>query len=147
MSTAGNSSENGAVLDAFSVLAWLRGEAGAGEVRKWLEAAAAGRSRLFLSVIDAGEVYSRMVRVGREAQADLFWRELQRGALPVRVMPVPVRRVRQAAEIKGRYALAYADAFAAQLALELRLPLITGDPEFRELEREGFLKVYWLPSG
>jgi predicted nucleic acid-binding protein len=33
--------------------------------------------------------------------------------------------------LKGRYPIAYADAFAAALAQKHRCPLVTGDPEFR----------------
>jgi hypothetical protein len=35
-----------------------------------------------------------------------------------------------------------ADAFAAALAKESRAELVTGDPEFRPLEKE--IKVQWL---
>lgn len=145
MSTAERWKATGAVLDAFAVLLWLRGEAGADEVRQWLEGASAGVLRLFISVINLGEVYYRLVRLGKKADADAFWRDLMRRELPVTVVPATARRVREAAAIEGRHPIAYADAFAAQLALELGLPPLTGDPEFRELERGLALDVRWLP--
>ena len=144
MGTAEKWRARGAVLDAFAVLLWLWG-VGADEVRQWLEGASAGALRLFISVINLGEVYYRLVRLGKKADADAFWRELMRGEVPVAVVPATARRVREAAEIKGRYPIAYADAFAAQLALELGLPLLRGDPGFRELERGLALDVRWLP--
>ena len=51
-----------------------------------------------------------------------------------------------AADFKARFKLSLADAFAAALAKELdkekRAELLTGDPEFRPLDRE--IKIHWL---
>lgn len=134
----------GIVLDAFALLAWLSGETGAPVVRHWLEEAEVGRARVVMSVINAGEVYYRLLRLGRTAEAASLWRDLRRGLLPVRLMPVPPRRVLAAAALKAQYPIAYADAFAAQLARELSLPLLTGDPEFGPLVAAGLLTVVWL---
>jgi hypothetical protein len=51
----------------------------------------------------------------------------------------------QAARLKGHYHIAYADAFAAQLAQEKHLPLGTGEPELQALEAAGELTLVWLP--
>jgi ribonuclease VapC len=51
----------------------------------------------------------------------------------------------EASRLKARYPIAYADAFAIQLAREMDVPLVTGDPEIRALEKEGLLQVIWLP--
>jgi ribonuclease VapC len=59
-------------------------------------------------------------------------------------MPVPPRRVLAAAALKAQYPIAYADAFAAQLARELSLPLLTSDPEFGPLVAAGLLTAVWL---
>jgi predicted nucleic acid-binding protein len=53
-------------------------------------------------------------------------------------------RVLNAARLKGTYALAYADAFAIQVALERGVPIVTGDPEIRAVEEREGLKVEWL---
>lgn len=42
--------------------------------------------------------------------------------------------------------MSYADAFAAQLAMELDGQLLTGDREFAPVEREGRFKILWLPQ-
>jgi predicted nucleic acid-binding protein len=47
-----------------------------------------------------------------------------------------------AADFKARHRLSLADAFAAALAKELKAELVTGDPEFKTLEKE--LKIHWL---
>jgi predicted nucleic acid-binding protein len=47
-----------------------------------------------------------------------------------------------AADFKARHKLSLADAFAAALAKERKAELITGDPEFKALEKE--IKIGWL---
>ena len=47
-----------------------------------------------------------------------------------------------AADFKARFKLSLADAFAAALAKERKVELVTGDPEFKALEKE--IKVQWL---
>src|SRR5687768_3326794 len=47
-----------------------------------------------------------------------------------------------AADFKARFKISLADAFAAALANEKKAELVTGDPEFKALERE--IKISWL---
>jgi len=47
-----------------------------------------------------------------------------------------------AAQLKASHKLSLADAFAAALAKEKKAELVTGDPEFKPLEKE--VKVHWL---
>jgi predicted nucleic acid-binding protein len=48
--------------------------------------------------------------------------------------------------LKAEYPISYADSYAAALAQISNASLLTGDPEFRRLEEEGFLKVSWLSN-
>lgn len=68
-----------------------------------------------------------------------------RGGLPIQPVEATRRRVREASGLKARYAIAFADAFAIQLAIERRLPLLTGDPEIETVERSEPLEIHWLP--
>jgi len=47
-----------------------------------------------------------------------------------------------AAGFKARFKISLADAFAAALAKERKAELVTGDPEFRALDKE--IKIRWL---
>jgi predicted nucleic acid-binding protein len=98
------------------------------------------------SVINLGEAYYRLVRVDRGDEAESLWRMALRGTLPVSVKDATRRRVRRAAELKSKYAIAYADAFAVATAVEFNATLLTGDPEIGPLEGEQNLKVEWLPK-
>ena len=48
-----------------------------------------------------------------------------------------------AATLKGRYPIAYADAFAAAMAQEYNCPLVTGDAGFRSVDQ---LQLEWMPG-
>lgn len=132
-------------LDAFALLAWLQDESGAGEVEGYLRRAAehAGFS-CYLSTINLGEVFYRLLRVRGREEAEAFWEDVRQGSLPVTLVESTRNRVREAARIRGRYPVAYADAFAAQTAREKGVPLITGDPELKVLEKEGVISLVWL---
>ena len=133
-----------ACLDAFAWLAWLQDEPGAAAVQHWLDEADAARAECVTSVINLGEAYYRLVRVKRRAEAESLWRMAVRGTLPVSVKDATRGRVRRAAELKSKHAIAYADAFAVATAVEFDATLLTGDPEIKPLEGEQNLKVQWL---
>ena len=67
---------------------------------------------------------------GRAKATDRFTR-FRRG--PVTIVPARESLVLEAAELKGRYSLSYADAFAVATARQAKLPIVTGDPEILEL--------------
>jgi predicted nucleic acid-binding protein len=46
--------------------------------------------------------------------------------------------------LKARHPISYADAFAAALAMINNCPLMTGDPEFRALEKQDIINIEWL---
>jgi predicted nucleic acid-binding protein len=139
--------QNGrACLDAFAWLAWLQDEPGAAAVQRWLDEADAARAECVTSVINLGEAYYRLIRVGRGDAAEALWRMALRGTLPVSVKDATRRRVRRAAELKSKHSIAYADAFAVATAVEFNATLLTGDPEIKLVEGEQNLKVEWLPK-
>lgn len=131
-------------LDAFALLTWLHDETGADLVEEFLQRAATEVDfRCYLSLINMGEVYYRIYRIQGRDKADAFWSDALRN-LPISPVDVTRRRIREASRLKARYPIAFADAFAVQLALEMQSPLVTGDPEIRMLEEEGILSVIWL---
>jgi len=135
-----------ACLDAFAWLTWLQDEPGAAAVQRWLDEAEAERAECLTSIINLGEAYYRLVRVDRRDEAESLWRVALRGTLPVSVKDATRGRVRRAAELKSKHAIAYADAFAVATAVEFNAILLTGDTEIEPLEDELKLRVEWLPK-
>ncbi len=62
--------------------------------------------------------------------------------IPVQIVPVYAADAKEAAEIKAVKRMSYADCFAAALAKRLGGEVVTGDPEFREVE--GMVRVRWV---
>jgi predicted nucleic acid-binding protein len=63
-------------------------------------------------------------------------------AAPIEFHAADRRLADVAAGFKSRFKISLADAFAAALAKERKAELVTGDPEFRALEKE--IKIRWL---
>ena len=135
---------SGVVLDAWAVLALLRGERPAAEVvRRYVRRTADGHFEVLLNVVNLGEVLYRLIHVEGRAQATDRFTRFRRG--PITIVPARESLVLEAAELKGRYSLSYADAFAVATAVEFDAVLVTGDPEIKPLEGHQNLKVEWLP--
>jgi len=103
-----------------------------------LTAAQAGMAMLLISAINVGEVYY-ILRKHHEEVAER-WRILAQ-TLPVTIEVPTADDIWDAALLKGKYSIAYADAFAAALAQKYRCPLVTGDPEFQSIPD---LKLDWV---
>jgi ribonuclease VapC len=128
------------VLDSWAILEWISGRQPATDaVAKLLTQAETGHARLLMSAINAGEVYYFLRKHDREALAET-WKE-QSGTLPVTIEVPSLEEIWDAAVLKARYPIAYADAFAAALALRYQCPLLTGDPELKLIKD---LKLDWI---
>jgi ribonuclease VapC len=121
------------VLDAWAVLAFIQGEEpAASRVKRLLEDAREGNSELSISIVNLGEVFYIIGRQeGRDQSRDTL---AQIRHLPLTVASATDDLVMAAAELKIEYTISYADAFAAALAEKLEAVVVTGDPEFKELE-------------
>ena len=130
------------VLDSWALIAFFEDEPAAEQVEKLLAQAAADRHRLLLSVVNWGEVYYNTMREVSQEAAEQKAREI--AALPIDIVGVgdDLALARQAAIYKATHKMAYADCFAAALAKSKNAELLTGDPEFKELEKE--IKINWL---
>ena len=128
------------VFDSYALIAHFEDEAGGEAVRKILRAAAAGKTEIFLSVINLGELYYTTLRGWRREKAEevLFLLE----QLPINMVNADLEMTIEAARLKGMYPVAYADCFAAALAIQKKAKVVTGDPEFRRFEN--ILSVEWI---
>ncbi len=128
------------VLDGSALLAFLNGEPGGSQVASIL---ASDDVLIAISAINLGEVFYIILRHRSEAIAEEVVARTLRSP-NVEVVEPTWNRVKTAARLKVAGGLSYADCFAAALAQERDATLVTGDSEFRSLERKGDLKVLWL---
>lgn len=132
------------VLDSYALLAYFGAEPGADRVKSLLEAASLGKCRLFLSIINLGEV---VYIVERERGLPRAQETLARiDELPIEVVVADRAATLAAAHLKAESPIAYADCFAAALARTRTATLITGDQEFRKVKTAYGLRVEWLPG-
>ena len=132
----------GFVLDSHALLAYFEGEASGALVRTLIREAEQRRVRLYVSLINWGEVFYIVCREKGEVAAHEVMARLD--ILPITLRSVDRRLVQVAAMLKAAHPIAYADAFAAATANLLAVPVVTGDPEFRCLQPD--TKVVWTTS-
>ena len=130
------------VLDSWALIAFFEDEPAADEVEKLLQQAADEKHKLLLSVVNWGEIYYNTMREVSQEAAEQKAQEI--ASLPIDIVGVAddLTLARQAAIFKATKKMAYADCFAAALAKIKSVELVTGDPEFKEVEKE--IKVNWL---
>jgi predicted nucleic acid-binding protein len=130
----------GSVLDSFALIAYLRDEAGADKVEKLLHKAATRHEPLHMTEVNYAEVQYIVTRTNGLAD----WETASSGlvSLPITFHSVTRELADLAARLKASHRISLADAFAAALAKHRNCELVTGDPEFKPLERE--LKIAWL---
>jgi len=128
------------VLDSYSLLAYIEGEAGAETMIEIFRVARDSGRSLFLSVVNWGEVYYITMREAGHERADEVAHLIS--TLPIQIVPADLDLTRQAAELKSKHRMSYADCFAAALARQRKAELVTGDRDFRQVERE--VKILWL---
>ncbi|MDF1591766.1 MAG: type II toxin-antitoxin system VapC family toxin [Desulfobacterales bacterium] len=128
------------VLDSYALIAHFEDEAGGEQVRKVLKAAHAGKTKLYMSVINLGEIYYNTYRERGREKADeaVFMME----QLPVTIVNADMEITMEAAGLKSTHSVAYADCFAAALGIRKKAKVITGDPEFKRFGEK--VMVEWL---
>lgn len=133
------------VLDSYAVLAVIEDEPGAQVVAEILMREAVA---IYLSVVNLGEVYYIVARRDGESAAEQVVEHLLMEE-SIRVVDATLSEAREAARIKARWGISYADSFVLVLAKELEAPVITGDPEIRALAGELGIQVVWIgpPAG
>ena len=130
------------VLDSYAMLAYFRNEEGGEKVGQLLQEAAADKHELYMTCINAGEVFYMAWRKDGTDKAALVWKALQQ--FPIHITDVDLTFTHKAALLKAKNKLSFADAFAAALAISKKATLITGDDEFESLKGETNFKVKYL---
>ena len=129
-----------AVLDSYAIIAFLQRQPGYEEVTKLFEECTAKNRELFVCVVNWGEVIYHALRTGGEQKAQLAEEAMR--AIPVTVVDANREITLQAARFKAFLKMSYADCFAAALAMKRKCELVTGDKEFKLVEKE--VKVHWI---
>ncbi len=128
------------VLDTWAIISYYEDDPAGVQVARLIAEANENATPLWMSVINAGEVWYVIARRTSQAEADAAIGELQK--LGIRFIDAEWKISRQAAMLKSKHKMSYADAFAAALAMQKNAHLVTGDKEFKQVE--GDVKILWL---
>lgn len=127
------------VLDANAVMRYFQNQPGADAVEKLIQRELLNEIRLYMSVVNLGEVFYSLAKFIGEERTLQNIREL-RGA--VEAVPLDEEFAIEAAALKYHYKMGYSDSIAAVLAMRRKATLVTADPDFEKLGKR--LKVMAL---
>ncbi|MBT9332501.1 type II toxin-antitoxin system VapC family toxin [Paracidobacterium acidisoli] len=120
------------VLDANAVIRQFAGDEAGGslKVQELIRQTQMGSTHLFMSVINLGEVYYTLLKTAGESTAATYIGTLRNF---VYMVPADADQALEAAGLKHRYKLGYADSYAAALAIGRKATLVSADPAFEKL--------------
>jgi ribonuclease VapC len=128
------------ILDSFAMMAYFEDEPGSDRVAMILDDLVRKKSKGYISIINWGEIYYNTYRVQGKPEADAVIAQV--GRYPIELVDADQALTLEAARLKGKYRIAYADCFAAALAGMLNGKVVTGDREFKNLEKE--IDIEWI---
>jgi predicted nucleic acid-binding protein len=130
------------VFDSYALLALFQGEPAGQEVRSLLVQSSRSSAPIWMTTINLGEIWYSLARAHSRREADEAVNHIRR--LRFQLRGVDLDLALAAADLKSRFPLSYADCCGAALARELGAAIVTGDPEFRAVEKE--VRVHWLAA-
>jgi predicted nucleic acid-binding protein len=90
--------------------------------------------------MNLGEIFYRVCRVAGLKKAEEIIEKIR--LLPIRIVSISDAVVMEAAKIKGKYPISYADAFAVAVALQTGATVVSGDPEYNVVSK--LIKILWI---
>lgn len=130
------------VFDSYALIAFFKQEPGYEFVRELLVKIANDESEGYITTVNVGELYYMTARKSSQKNAEIVLDALLK--FPLHIVDADLSLSLEAAKLKAKYSLSYADTFAAALTITRKATLITGDEEFRSLDRETNFKVKYL---
>jgi len=128
------------LFDSHALLVFFQNEDGAEVVYNILQKSKEKRMDRLICIINLGEIiYMTKKRFGDRKKIEILGRIHQ---LAFKVLPAPDSLVYRAAEIKADYPISYADCFAVACAQEHNATIVTGDPDFKNVEH--LVKIEWI---
>ena len=102
------------VFDSYTMIAFFEDEPGAEQVAHILDLLVHKEAQASMSIINWGEIYYSTMRVQGIEQAEKAIKQVSK--YPIRLVVADKSLTVEAARLKGKYKIAYADCFAAALS-------------------------------
>jgi ribonuclease VapC len=125
------------------MIGWLQGEEPArAKVREIMERAFRDDTTAIMSLINVSEVFYLIAKRHGAATAERFLSELP--MMPIQALVPDRKLILDAARLKSRFPISYADAFAVETARQQKGALVTGDPELMRLSKREPIELLWV---
>ena len=128
------------LFDSHAILKWTQMEPGYQKVKSFIEDCRGKSLTGYMNQINLGEVYYKTIRAVGINKAKDFLENFSR--LPIEIILPDGEMIWQASEIKANYSISYADCFAVATAMKYKSKIITGDPEFKKVEK--LVPIEWI---
>jgi predicted nucleic acid-binding protein len=128
------------VLDASALISYFENRPGGNVVEEVLSGCIDGKTELFMSIVNWGEVYYSAWRAGGEDGARRLAVEISQ--FPIQLIDADFELAKSAAVLHAKYNLPYADCFAAALSKDWKAELVTRDRDFEMVQSE--IKIQFL---
>jgi len=128
------------IIDSHALMVFLEKENGYKKVEQIFVNAIELDAPLLMTTVNYGEVYYIILRECGQEKLDEIEGIIRN--LPIKIVDVDISIAREAAMLKATKRMSYADCFAAALTKIRKGELLTGDQEFKTLEKE--IKISWL---
>jgi predicted nucleic acid-binding protein len=126
------------ILDSFALLAYLKQEDNYEKVEKLLSSS---KTQILMNDINIGETFYILARERGLEKAEYFLGVIL-PTLPITNISNALQEVIQAIKIKAQYPISYADCFAVATAIKEGATILTGDPDFKHVEK--IVSINWI---
>lgn len=130
------------VFDSYVFIGLFRKDPGYEQIRDLLVKMTNDESEGYITAVNLGEVYYMISRKSSAKHAETAIAAIKQ--MPIYIVDPDLKLCLEAAGLKARYSLSYADAFAAALTINKKAVLLTGDREFDSLKDVVGFKVKYL---
>lgn len=126
------------LIDSYALLAYLKQE---NNYRKVENLLSSKDTQPLMNDINIGETFYILARERGLDKAEYFINAIL-PTLPIIQIGNHFTEVIQAAKIKAQYPISYADCFVVATAIREQAVIITGDPDFKHVEK--IVEIDWL---
>lgn len=126
------------LIDSYALLAYLKQE---NNYRKVENLLSSKETQPLMNDINLGETFYILARERGLDKAEYFINAILPN-LPIIKIGNAFAEVIQAAKIRAQYPISYADCFAVATAIREKAVIITGNPDFKHVEK--IVEIDWL---
>ena len=128
------------IFDSHALLKFFQKEKGYEKVVHLLEEIKKAGATKYINAVNLGEIiYSTKREFGDQKKLEVL-ANIER--LNFTILTVSNSLIFQAAEYKAQYRISYADCFILASAIEHKAIIVTGDPEFKNVEH--LVNIMWV---